>query len=367
MGARPKLAGTQSRRSGGIIAKKRYLHRGVVLVALLCLLGVLYFAHRWRASGFEWSVFAQTMLHLDYRWLAGSVFFVILSYVGRAYRWEVMLRPIRPKSNMGNLISATMIGFSALVLFGRPGEVVRPYLIAVKEEVPFSSQVAAWFVERIFDLLMVLLIFGVALSQVSHSSVSHGPRIRHILQASGYAVGVVTAICLVFLYLMQRHSTMVRTRLLDALTFLPQPVHQKIDHALTAFTQGFESTQTGNFLIPFIFYTFLEWFLVVACFICLFRAFPVTSLLGFTDVVVFMGFVAFGSAVQIPGVGGGVQVAAIFVLTELFGLGLEAATGFAVVMWIVTFVIVVPIGLVLAFREGLTWRKLKGLEENVTL
>ena len=42
-----------------------------------------------------------------------------------------------------------------------------------------------------------------------------------------------------------------------------------------------------------------------------------------------MGFVSFGGVVQIPGVGGGTQVVAVLVLTELFGVRLELATSFA--------------------------------------
>ena len=61
---------------------------------------------------------------------------------------------------MRNLLSATVIGFTAITLFGRPGEFVRPYLIALKEKVPVTSQLAAWLLERIFDLLMALLLFG---------------------------------------------------------------------------------------------------------------------------------------------------------------------------------------------------------------
>ena len=61
--------------------------------------------------------------------------------------------------------------------------------------------------------------------------------------------------------------------------------------------------------------------------------------------MILLGFVAFGSVVQIPGVGGGMQIATVLVLTEFFGIGLEAASGIALVLWIITFVAIVPIGL----------------------
>ncbi len=96
---------------------------------------------------------------------------ILGTYVGRALRWEVMLRPLAPQTDFLRVLRATCIGFTAVVLFGRAGEPVRPYLIARNEGVSFSSQVAAWVVERILDILMILIIFGVALTQVSHSAI----------------------------------------------------------------------------------------------------------------------------------------------------------------------------------------------------
>ena len=97
------------------------------------------------------------------------------------------------------------------------------------------------------------------------------------------------------------------------------------------------------------------------------RAFPATAGFALTDIVIFLGFVAFGAIVQIPGVGGGLQVVAVIVLTELFGLGLAESSGIAVMIWITTFVVIVPVGLFLAFHEGLNWHKLKNIDQEVSL
>jgi hypothetical protein len=83
-----------------------------------------------------------------------------LTYVGRALRWRVLIRPVKAHPNLWNLFTGTAIGFTAIVLFGRPGEMVRPYIISLKERLSFSSQMAAWLVERMYDLMMALLIFG---------------------------------------------------------------------------------------------------------------------------------------------------------------------------------------------------------------
>jgi hypothetical protein len=59
------------------------------------------------------------------------------------------------------------------------------------------------------------------------------------------------------------------------------------------------------------------------------------------------------------------QIAAALVLTEFFGLTLESATGIAVVLWLVSFVAIVPVGLILAFHEGVQWRNLRHLDTKL--
>jgi hypothetical protein len=98
------------------------------------------------------------------------------------------------------------------------------------------------------------------------------------------------------------------------------------------------------------------------CFFCVFHAFPATAGLGFIDIVIVLGFVSFGSIVQIPGVGGGMQIVTILVLTEFYGVALEAASGVALMLWVVSFVAIVPLGLGLAFHEGIKWRSLKHID-----
>ena len=62
------------------------------------------------------------------------------------------MRPFAPHARFLKVLSATVIGFTGIVLLGRPGELIRPYLIAVRERTSFSSQMAIWLLERIWDL-----------------------------------------------------------------------------------------------------------------------------------------------------------------------------------------------------------------------
>lgn len=339
---------------------KKNLAIGLGLVILAGL--AAYAVWRWRASGFAWRDVVAALAHVNWSWLAAGMALVLATYVGRALRWEIMIRPIRTDASLWRIFTATAIGFTAVVLFGRAGEAVRPYLIAKKENVTFSSQIAAWVLERILDLMMILLIFGIALTQVSSSAIQPGPRARVALEAGGYTAGITGALSLALLIALRQFHGRARERLLEWLSFLPERILLRVRKVVTSFEAGMQSTRSGWFTLLLVIYTVIEWVMIAAAFFCVCRAFPATARLGLADVVILLGFVAFGSAVQIPGVGGGMQIATVLVLTEFFGVGLGAATAIALVLWIVSFVLIVPLGLGLAFHEGIHWRNLRHLE-----
>jgi hypothetical protein len=113
-------------------------------------------------------------------------------------------------------------------------------------------------------------------------------------------------------------------------------------------------------------YSVVEWALIAACYWCLAQAYAGNIDLSFVNIMILMGFVAFGGVVQVPGVGGGTQVVAALVLTELFGVRLELASSFALMLWVLTFVVIVPIGLVWAVKEGLDWHSLRKIGREAT-
>jgi len=338
----------------------------LLLLAFTAAVGALLYA-RWRQAGFHWDVFLRSFGELAPGWVAASAALALATYYGRALRWAVMLRPVKPHPRIWNLFAATAVGFTAVVLLGRAGELVRPYLIASKEKVPVSSQVAAWALERIYDLLAVLIVFGLALAQVGPSHAGLGPGLQWALRVGGYVVGIVSALCLVILLVIRRFFGVARRRLLDGLAFLPARHFQRAEGVVGAFVEGLASTRQAGALARLAAYTGLEWGLITLGYICLFRASPWTAGFGLREVVIFMGFVSLGSILQIPGVGGGVQVVSVVVLVELLGVPLEVAAGIAIVIWSITFVVIVPIGLGLSFHYGINLRKIKRLDREVSL
>ena len=333
--------------------------------AALTAILILAMLYRWRSTPFQWNRFFATLTSVDRVWLAISIGLMLLTYVGRALRWEVMIRPLRPKSSFTGLCSATVIGFTAVVLLGRAGELVRPYLISLKERLPFSSQMAAWLLERILDAMVVLVIFGFALTRIPERGLHLSPGLDWVVRAGGYIIASICFICTVFLVVFRNFSEAGQKRILSAVTFLPEAYYKKIETTLAAFSQGMQSTRSHSFLALLLGYTLAEWVVIVAGYYALFRAFAATSHFDVTDTLIFVGFLALGSIVQIPGIGGGAQVATVVVLTEIFGLELEVSSGLAVLIWVLSFVIVVPFGLLFAFMEGINWKKLKHLPEDL--
>lgn len=340
----------------------RLLAAAAVLAALAAI--VLW---RLRSGAFQWSRFAASFRGLHWPWFALAVFFVFLSYLGRALRWQVMLRPICPTASLDRLFRATVIGFAAVVLLGRPGELVRPYLIASRHRVSFTSQMAAWFLERILDLLMVLALFGFALAVVPASRLHLGPGLQFVFRTGGYLSAAIGLLCVALLLGFRHFSSQAEHRIASALAFLPARFQPRIRSVVGAFAQGMTTTSDAAYLQLLLAYSLLEWAILIAASFFLFKSIPVTSQFSLSQAAVFQGIVSFGGAVQIPAIGGGVQVASILVLSEVFGLPVDTSSAIALLLWAAVYLPVVPAGLLLGFREGFEWNKISEIRENMNV
>jgi len=75
-------------------------------------------------------------------------------------------------------------------------------------------------------------------------------------------------------------------------------------------------------------------------------------------VLLLMGFSMIGSVVQLPAVGGGSQLAVIGALQVIYGIPPEMALSCGILLWLVTFMSCIPVGLAFAHRGHLSLRKL---------
>ena len=125
------------------------------------LLGALVWLVHTRVH-FQWNVFRDELQHVDWRRIILAVAMVVFCYWLRAARWAVLIRPQKKVSTF-SMLGSQVIGFTAVALFGRLADLVRPYLVAKRTKLPISSQIAVYTVERMFDLGAMVLIFSSAL------------------------------------------------------------------------------------------------------------------------------------------------------------------------------------------------------------
>jgi glycosyltransferase 2 family protein len=109
-----------------------------------------------------------------------------------------------------------------------------------------------------------------------------------------------------------------------------------------------------------ILYSAVHWALVVVIYLLVMQSFGgQLAELSLSDAMLVMAFTSVGSALQVPGIGGGSQLASILVFTKVFGVEPEPATAAAIVIWLVTFAAVTVVGVPLLIREGWSLGRLR--------
>src|SRR5262245_55329396 len=120
------------------MTKKQIAIYGVVTAVLAALIYVQF--RTWR--NFDWPTFWSQTDHVDKLHIVHAIALIYIGYIIRALRWKIFLQPVRPHATIMGMVPPTLIGFTGLAILGRPGELIRPYLVARKENLSFSSQLA---------------------------------------------------------------------------------------------------------------------------------------------------------------------------------------------------------------------------------
>ena len=93
--------------------------------------------------------------------LLASLAAVILVFFVRTIRWRYLLSPLG-ETRFRTVFRSTVIGFGALALLPiRVGDVIRPYLLARQERLPVTSVFATVVMERVLDLVAVLVLLAI--------------------------------------------------------------------------------------------------------------------------------------------------------------------------------------------------------------
>ena len=309
--------------------------------------------------------FWQTLVHIRLSYLILAAALIFCSYFFRSLRWRAFLAPLKA-GHLGNIFVSTLIGFSAVALLGRPGELVRPLLIARKERVTLSSQLGAWTLERIFDSLTVGIMIGAALLLFPPENAlgAGGARMMTHLKTGAIILFTSALVLVAFLVVLRNNAPVLLNVLLWFARALPERYRsgfqRMLRRVLKHFTTTLASIESISSFAVCASFSLLVWIPVILTYWTVTRAFgwPLSSL-GLGGVVLLMAASITGSLAQLPAVGGGTQLATVLVLTKLFGIPLEIATTAAILLWVMGFMIVLIPGLPLAAREGLSWKRLR--------
>jgi len=335
--------------------KKRILISGAAIVVLA---GLVYLQVRhWKA--FDWATFWGETHHISVWHILHAIGLIYIAYVMRAIRWKIFLRPVRPDASYMSLVGPTVVGFTGLALLGRPGEFIRPYLIARRHNLPVSSQVAAWAVERIFDVgafatLMALAIFlPSALPSIPH------PEYFTRFREAGFALlGIVLGLAFGATVVARMGS-----RLADwfekKFAHLSANLGHRIGQKIREFAVGLNTIHGPVSLFALVAVSLGMWYIIALAYQETMHSYGMSVLeIPVSQILLVMGSSMIGSMVQLPGVGGGSQLATIATLNHVFDVPPELAASCGILLWLVTFFAIVPIGLALARHEHLSLRKL---------
>ncbi len=346
---------------------EKSLRRWLWLVVIAIVIGAVFFnlsrEPEWQS--FSWGRMWSALVHAHPWYLLGAVAATYSSYLIRAYRWKFFLDPIK-KASLGILFAGQILGFSAVYLTGRPGEFVRPAYIAKKENVPFSSMLAVWFLERIYDSIFMLLLFALALQVVPLHPTGRRGRLL-LLRVHHWGVlllAVITVAVLVLVFIRLRAEELAK-READEPGKPSSRFRRHLHDVFRSFADGLAVIRNWNDLAASVISSVLLWAVNTSVFWLVFRAWDgELDQLSWLAAGVVLFCAAAGLVVQLPGVGGGFQVGAIVALRSLFGVGAEPATGAAILLWIVLAVPCLALGVVLLLYEGLTFRKLGAMAEK---
>ncbi len=331
---------------------KRALITGII-VALLGLL--IYFQIReWR--DFDWATFWAQWHQIRGVHILHGIALIYIHYGLRALRWQIFLKPLKKTSVLG-LIPPTVIGFAGLALLGRPGEFIRPYLIARNEGLSLSSQIAVWTVERIFDLgafttLMVAAIFA----SKGLRELTFYPKFRD----AGFVLLAGVAVLALVLVLIAKNGNRLADWAEMKIGTLRAELGKKVAAKIREFGLGLNTIDSPWALAQLSGVSVGMWYLIALAYREVTHAYAVPALhhLTTSKVLLLMGSSMVGSMVQLPAVGGGSQVATISALSAIFHVPKESAVSCGILLWLVTFMSVVPLGLAFAHRARLSLRQL---------
>ena len=311
----------------------------------LCLaIAVAFLLYKASAWHFDWSLFVASLWNIQPGWLAASIVATLLTYVARAFRWQVLLHPLK-QVRMGPLISTNVLGFSAIYLIGRPGEFVRPLWLTRREQIPLTASVATIIVERFLDTLMIIALFATALLSVHLPSAADKTVV--LMKNTAWVLLASSIAAMLFLFFF-------RSNIDHVIRFVP---FAKLKSLLRNFAEGLSFLDKSRSFGLAILHSVFTWIIIALQF--WFMLLGMNFHFSISAATLVLVGSAIGSIAQVPGIGGGFQAGYVFCMTTFFSVPAEQAIATSLIAWVSSYVPTVAAGGLYMVSHGLSLKDLR--------
>lgn len=336
--------------------KKNQLIVGLVVLAAIAGL-VIWGRNR---IHFNFGEFRAQLVLADWRLIAVGGACIYVAYVIRAFRWAYLLRHNK-KVHPLSLLGTQVIGFTAIALIGRVADPVRPYLVSKKTGLPLSSQIAVYIVERLFDMGSMALIFSSAILLAAWFGAPNAMPHPELVKKSGYWGMAGTLAGASFLIAVRFAGNAVAAFFERTLGVLSKKIGQAAGHKIREFRTGLDTMRSiGDFGLA-AGLSIGMWLLIAAAYLATTKAFvasPELASMTPAKCVLLMVVSGVSSLAQLPVLGWFWQIGVVAAaIAKFFNVAPEASTACAAMLLVVTFLEIIPIGLVWAQFEHVSLRK----------
>jgi uncharacterized protein (TIRG00374 family) len=318
------------------------------VVILLLTVGLLgYFFRNADLAG----VWAETR-RAQPLYLLMAVVVTALMYVLRALRWQYLLAPIGA-THFSNAFRATVIGFAASFLLpARAGEVIRPYLLARREGISATATFATVILERMLDLVTVLLLFAWFVLTAAPGIASGDPAQMARVKVGGLLAAAFAIAGSGLLFTLAGHPERMGRLALRIERILPARIAQAVATFVETFGQGLAVMRQPRRMAVALALSLPLWLAISAGIWLTSEAFHITF--SFTASFLVTIILVVGVAVPTPGAIGGFHAAYQIAVQTFFGATTDQAVGCAIVLHAISFIPVTILGIVFMASEGLT-------------
>jgi hypothetical protein len=327
----------------------------LVLAALVAL--VIWGRNR---IHFDFGVFRAQLALADWRRIGLGFTCIYLAYVFRATRWARLLKHNKKVPPL-SLLGTQVIGFTAIALLGRVADPVRPYLVSKKTGLSLSSQIAVYIVERLFDAGSMALIFSSVILFTAWFGVPGALPHAEIVKRAGYWGMAFTVLGALFLVAVRLAGDLVASFLERTFSLISKKLGHAVGEKVRSFHAGLDTMRTFTDFAVVAALSLGMWLVITLAYLETTRAFvasPPLESMTLAKCMLLLAFSGGASVFQLPVLGWFTQIGLVAAaISSFYGVAPEAATACSATLLLVTFLGIVPVGLIWAQLDHVSLRK----------